>query len=173
MDKVINDGVFTKIVGTRTTKSSYNLFIEQQKLFSPTDDQLTEFIGKYSKLIDANKELFQLLSSVEELVMQLRSLDKLNHNIKYSVGGRNSEYIYARAPFYRHGHNKKTITDIVSKVEVHGNEMVEFPNILQSRAQTYLAMKMRAVIDTNIENVDNLYTKMFGELKQSFIFTQK
>jgi hypothetical protein len=165
MDKVINDGVFTKIVGTRITKSSYDLFIEQQKLFSPTDDELTEFTGKYSKLIDANKELFQLLSSVEELVMQLRSLDKLNHNIKYSVGGRNSEYIYARAPFYRHGHNKKTITDIVSKVEVHGNEMVEFPNILQSRAQTYLAMKMRAVIDTNIENVDNLYTKMFGELK--------
>lgn len=165
MDKVINDGVFTKIVGTRTTKSSYNLFIEQQKLYSPTDDELTEFTGKYSKLIDANKELFHLLSSVEELVMQLRSLDKLNHNIKYSVGGRNSEYIYARAPFYRHGHNKKTITDIVSKVEVHGNEMVEFHNILQSRAQTYLAMKMRAVIDTNIENVDNLYTKMFGELK--------
>jgi hypothetical protein len=165
MVKVINDGVFTKIVGTRTTKSSYDLFIEQQKLYSPTDDQLIEFTGKYIKLINANKELFHLLSSVEELVMQLRSLDTLNHNIKYSVGGRNSENIYARAPFYRHGHNKKTITDIVSKVEVHGNEMVEFPNILQSRSQTYLAMKMRVVIDTNIENVDNLYTKMFGELK--------
>ena len=163
--KLLNDGVFSKIVGTRTTKSSYDIFIEQQKLFSPTDGELTEFTGKYSKLIDANKELFQLLSTVEELVMQLRSLQMLHESIKYSVGGRNSEYIYARAPFYRHGHNKKTITDIVSKVEVHGNEMVEFPNILRSRAQTYLAMKMRAVIDTNIENVDNLYTKMFGELK--------
>ena len=173
MDKLLNDGVFTKIVGTRTTKSSYDLFVEQEKLFSPTDDQLTEFTGKYNKLINENKELFQLLSSMEEVIMQLRSLEVLDKNIKYSVGGRNREYIYARVPFYRHGHNKKTITDIVSKVEVHGNEMVEFPNILQSRAQTYLAMKMRAVIDTNIENVDNLYTKMFGELKQSFIFTQK
>ena len=173
MDKLLNDGVFTKIVGTRTTKSSYDLFVEQEKLFSPTDDQLTEFTGKYNKLINENKELFQLLSSMEEVIMQLRSLEVLDKNIKYSVGGRNREYIYARVPFYRHGHNKKTITDIVSKVEVHGNEMVEFPNILQSRAQTYLAMKMREVIDTNIENVDNLYTKMFGELKQSFIFTQK
>ena len=173
MDRILNDGVFTKIVGTRTTKSSYDLFIEQGKLFSPTDDQLTEFTGKYSKLIDANKELFQLLSSMEEVIMQLRSLDVLGQNIKYSVGGRNREYIYARAPFYRHGHNKKTITDIVSKVELHGNEMVEFPNILQSRAQTYLAMKMRAIIDTNIENVDNFSTKLFGESKQSFIFTQK
>ena len=165
MDKLLNDGVFTKIVGTRTTKSSYDLFVEQEKLFSPEDEQLTEFTGKYNKLINDNKELFQLLSSMEEVIMQLRSLYVLNENIKYSVGGRNREYIYARAPFYRHGHDKKTITDIVSKVDIHGNEMVEFPNILQSRAQTYLAMKMRAVIDTNIENVDNLYTKMFGELK--------
>jgi len=67
MDRILNDGVFTKIVGTRTTKSSYDLFIEQGKLFSPTDDQLTEFSGKYSKLIDANKELFELLSCMEEV----------------------------------------------------------------------------------------------------------
>ena len=106
MDKLLNDGVFTKIVGTRTTKSSYDLFVEQEKLFSPTDDQLTEFTGKYNKLINENKELFQLLSSMEEVIMQLRSLEVLDKNIKYSVGGRNREYIYARVPFYRHGHNK-------------------------------------------------------------------
>ena len=93
MDRILNDGVFTKIVGTRTTKSSYDLFVEQEKLFSPEDDQLTEFTGKYNKLINDNKELFELLSSMEEVIMQLRSLDVLGQNIKYSVGGRNREYI--------------------------------------------------------------------------------
>jgi len=175
MDRILNDGVFTKIVGTRTTKSSYDLFIEQGKLFSPTDDQLTEFSGKYSKLIDANKELFELLSCMEEVIMQLRSLDVLNKNIKYSIGGRNSEYIYARAPFYRHDHNKKNITEIVGKTEVYGSALSEFPGNeeLKTRAITYLSMKMKSIIDTNMENVDNFSTKLFGESKQSFIFTQK
>lgn len=167
MDKVINDGVFSKIIGTRTTKSTYDLFIEQQKLYSPTDDQLTEFTGKYTKLINVNKELFQLLSSIEELVMQLRSLDKLEDNVKYSIGGRNNEYIYARASFYRHDHDKKTITDIIGKTEVYGSALSNFSGNedLRTRAVTYLAIKMNDVIQTNTEYVDNLYTEMFGELK--------
>jgi hypothetical protein len=167
--KVLNDGVFSKIVGTRTTKSEYDLFIEQSKFYSDTDADLQEFTGKLTRLYDDNKEKFHLMSAIEEVIMQLRSLDKLEQNIKYSIGGRNSEYIYARVPFYRHNHEKKTITEIVGKTEVYGITLSEFPGNeeLKARAVTYLAIKMRSVIHTNIEYVDNLFEKMFGNVKET------
>jgi hypothetical protein len=167
--KFQNDGVLSKIVGTRKTKSQCDLFIDQSKFYSPTDANLAEFTGKLTRLYDENKERFHLMSSIEEVIMQLRALDKLQENIKFSIGGRNSEYIYARVPFYRHNHEKKTITEIIGKTEVYGITLSEFPGNkdLMARAMFHLSIKMRGVIHSNIEYVDNLFEKIFGDVKNN------
>ncbi|MEY4079343.1 MAG: hypothetical protein RIS80_1112 [Actinomycetota bacterium] len=73
----------------------------------------THYLNLYRTLINEYKTKFEKLARLEELIMCIRAKENID-DIKLSLV---REYIYARAPFYRHGHNKKTITDIVSKVD--------------------------------------------------------
>jgi hypothetical protein len=165
-ESLLNDGVFTKIVGTREKKSAYEQFVDYGKNFSPTDADLLEFTGKYEQLVKSNKDDLELLSCLEELIMQLRALDKLEQNVKYSIGGRNSEYIYAYALFYRHNHTKKDIREIVGKTEIHGSDPAMFlgNSELKTRAVVYLSIKMGEVIHRNREYVNNLLENKFGSI---------
>lgn len=153
-ENVLNDGVFTKIVGTREKLSGYQQFIDYGKRFANGNSELVEFTGKYIDLVDKIKPSIEELSKVEEIVMQMRALENLEQNVKYSIGGRNNEYIYAYALFYRHDHIKKDIREIVGKTEVYGTEMEEFPGNLDlsNRAITSLERAMERVIQENVDN---------------------
>lgn len=168
-NSILNDGVFTKIVGTDKTKSSYDLFIKYGESFSQDDLRLQEFTGKYSDMIDSMRNDFELLSEMEQLIMQMRALDKLEENIKYSIGGRNNEYIYAYTLFYRHNHEKKDIREIVGKTSDYGADLSNFPGneSLKTRATVYLAIKMGEVIHRNREYILEKLENKFGNTKTS------
>lgn len=166
-NSILNDGVFTKIVGTDKTKSSYELFIKYGESFSQDDLQLAEFTGKYTNMIQLMKNDFELLSELEQLIMQMRAVNKLEENIKYSIGGRNNEYIYAYALFYRHNHEKKDIREIVGRTSDYGAVLSKFPGneTLKTRATVYLAIKMSEVIHRNREYILEKLENKFGNIK--------
>lgn len=167
--KNLIDGVFTKIMGTRLKKNSYDRFVDYGKNFSP-DDDLQMLTGSYKHIIGENKETFELLCKIEEVIMQLRSFNKLEEGIRFYIGGRNSEYIYATAPFYRHETNSKLISDIVGKTEVYGADHQNFlgNEELMHKAYVYLAVKMKSVILANIQNVDNFKQNKFESYRKKF-----
>lgn len=110
------EGVFTDIVGSQEQVSSYDIFIGSEKGASK---DLKPFLEQYRKSITKNKTEFEKLAKLEEIIMQIRSRDKLT-DIKLSLV---REYIYARCSFYRTGKAAKDIRVIVDNVEFWENNM--------------------------------------------------
>lgn len=113
----MTEGVFTGIVGTESEISSYDRFLKNggasQSLL------LNEFIHEYSELIEVNKNSFQKLAELEEIIMQIRSLTNMD-DIKLSIV---REYIYARCSFFRREKTAKDIRVIVDNVEFWTNDV--------------------------------------------------
>lgn len=140
------DGVFIDIVGTPEEISSYEQFLNQGKDLK-SSKSLKNVTKVYEKAVKDNKDLFEKLASLEEIIMQMRIRENLS-GIKLSLV---REYIYARVPFYRVGKKSKDVRVIVDKVDMYpGSE--ENLNILSGnkdfmeRAKT----KLLEVIDEEI-----------------------
>ena len=107
---------------------------------------------------------FDLLAKLEEVIMQLRALEKVEQHIKYYIGGRNSEYVYVFAPFYRSSVNNKHISEIIGKTEELGTDLKRFDSDwYRTKAADYLKNKMMDVVNNNIKNVENILQEKFGE----------
>ena len=154
------DGVFSKNSSTKKRTSAYDQFINHRKSFAQEQSQLYKFTCKYEQLIKEHSNTFDLLAKLEEVIMQLRSLEKVEDHIKFYVGGRNSEYVYAFAPFYRSNVSNKNISDIIGKAEdLDERNLEEY----KPKAAAYLKNKMVEIVNNNIKDVENILQKKFGE----------
>lgn len=162
-----NDGVFTKIVGSHRMKDAYETFIKNCEKYRTEDaEDLNIFMDHYKKIIKQNKSDIQLLCKLEEIVMQLRQLKDLKQssNVKFRIGGRNNEYVYAYALFYRHGMSRNDISDIVGKVEDLGTDIdILYDNSeLVHMGQIRLEDKMMDGISITRREVSQLLKEKFG-----------
>jgi hypothetical protein len=101
--------------------------------------------------------------------MQLRQLEdlKINTNVKFRIGGRGNEYVYAYALFYRHGMSRNDISDIVGKVEDLGTDIDVLYNDseLVHLGQIRLEDKMMEAISITRREVTQLLKEKFGRTK--------
>ena len=144
------DGVFIDIVGTSTELSSYDQFIKHGER-DDTSKELNGLVKVYKKIITDNKPTFELLSSLEEIIMQMRIRENLN-DIKLSQV---REYVYARTPFYRKDRKSKDVRVIVGNLEffpqVTDNIDVLLKDVeFMEKAKTKLMKAMDNEIEENI-----------------------
>jgi len=148
------EGVFSEMIGTDKTISNYEKFINNGKDLK-VGKELQKFTNEYRSLIDSNKFTFDQLAKLEEIIMQLRSLEN-NDVIKLSLV---REYIYARSPFFRMGKESKDIRVIVGTSDNYGNNIYKLVNNqdLIDTAKEKLRKAMNDEVNINIEE----YKKIF------------
>ncbi len=149
----LTEGVFTGIVGTRERISSYDSFLNTMDSKSP---ETKKWVKKYRDHINKNKQKFQNLAKLEEVIMQLKSKESVLENIKLSLV---REYIYARALFYREGKGTKDIRVIVEKTDIVGDDLrllVKTPSFLE-KAKEKLEAAMDKEIEDNIRLIEDIF----------------
>lgn len=147
------EGVFTDIVGDSTQISSYDAFVNYGTKLSNSKD-LKKFTKQYSDLIMENKNTFMKLSKLEEIIMQMRSMENIS-DIKLSLV---REYIYARCPFYRKGKLSKDIRVIVDKSEFYEDSVDELPKnkAFMEKATEKLKKAMLVEVTENIYELEKI-----------------
>jgi len=149
----LTEGVFTGIVGTRERISSYDSFLNTMDSKSP---DTKKWVKKYRDHINKNKQKFQNLAKLEEVIMQLKSKESVLENIKLSLV---REYIYARALFYREGKGTKDIRVIVEKTDIVGDDLrllIKTPSFLE-KAKEKLEAAMDKEIEDNIRLIEDIF----------------
>ncbi len=149
----LTEGVFTGIVGTRERISSYDSFLTTMDSRSP---ETKKWVKKYRDHINKNKQKFQNLAKLEEVIMQLKSKESVLENIKLSLV---REYIYARALFYREGKGTKDIRVIVEKTDIVGDNLsllAKTPSFLE-KAKEKLEAAMNKEIEENIRLIEDIF----------------
>jgi hypothetical protein len=153
---------FADLTGNEREVSAYDIFLN---LNNPTEPSSTllGLISNYRVYIESNRLVIERIGLVEELIMQLRTYENMD-DIKIS-NIRN--YIYARAPFYRKDIKTKDVRVIVDSTDIWNvpldelNSNEEFMN----KAKEALREKMKAVIDKNLERLQELNEKISSEMK--------
>jgi hypothetical protein len=115
-----------------------------------------KWVKKYRDHINKNKQKFQNLAKLEEVIMQLKSKESVLENIKLSLV---REYIYARALFYREGKGTKDIRVIVEKTDIVGDDLrllVKTPSFLE-KAKEKLEAAMDKEIEDNIRLIEDIF----------------
>ena len=144
----ITNGVFIDLIGSDTQVPSYDVFTNYEN--TNKNKKLSKYTKEYKDLITKHKSTIIRMASLEEIIMQLRSVEELNSNtIKLSLV---RDYIYARAPFFRLGKVTKDIRIIVDRSEFWTTDLdslltnQEFMN----KAQKKLLDAMNEEIKENI-----------------------
>jgi hypothetical protein len=154
VNKLVN-GVFVDIVGTDNERSSYDIFMYLESKNKSKD--LNGFLRDYRSIIIDNKTTFEQLARLEEIIMQMRSMENIE-DIKLSLV---REYIYARCSFFRMGKTSKDIRVIVDNVEFWDNDVTNlFGNEkFMEKAKNKLVYAMTNEIESNIETYKTLYNE--------------
>ena len=149
-------GVFIDIVGTPKEISGYQQFINQGGDLND-DPQVREYLSTYSHMVNDNKETFEQLASLEEIIMQKRIQLDLS-DIKLSLV---RDYIYARTPFYRKSNSAKDIRVIVDKLEFYPETNGDVSNLFGNKEFMEKAKsKLISTMDVEIQNNINEWNKM-------------
>ena len=142
------NGVFTEVVGSDKEISKFEIFLNS----SPKDPS-TELVNL--NIVSKWKGNFESVALLEELILQLRSMENLSE-IKLSIV--RDEYIYARSPFYRRGGSTKDIRVIVGRTDIDGDDLnrlskdIKFMEVCQRKIKT----AMGSVIAMN----KNIYSRV-------------
>jgi hypothetical protein len=151
----LTSGVFGNIVGN----SSYDKFIQQD---DSNDKNLARCKELYARIVDKNRDDFETLGKLEEIITQLRCKIISEKNFKLSqVRG----YIYARTPFYRNGRNIKDIRVVVGKTSEYGENLdalFELPSFV-SQAKIKLMIAMNIEITSNMIFINKIEKKYVTE----------
>jgi hypothetical protein len=151
----LTDGVFVDIVGTA---KEINLYTEFLNNIDSKSKNLKSLRKEYDALTGQNKNLFEKLAKLEEVIMQIRAKELIMtgpSEVKLSLV---REYLYARYPFYRKGMLTKDIRVIVDKSEFWGDNL----NVLlknkefMSKATDKLSKAMDEEINSNLHEYNNL-----------------
>ena len=153
----LTEGVFAGIVGTREKISSYDRFLNVNvDLSIKHTPELTKYCKKYKDIINKNKQKFQNLAKLEEVIMQLRSKETILENVKLSLV---REYVYARAQFYREGKGTKDIRVIVAKTDEVGSNLkfLATDKGFRDRAKSKLESAMDKEILENLRLIEGIF----------------
>lgn len=151
----LTDGVFVDIVGTA---KEINLYTEFLNNIDSKSKNLKSLRKEYDTLTGQNKNLFEKLAKLEEVILQIRAKELIMSGpseVKLSLV---REYLYARYPFYRKGMLTKDIRVIVDKSEFWGDNL----NVLlknkefMSKATDKLSKAMDEEINSNLHEYNNL-----------------
>jgi hypothetical protein len=119
----LTEAVFANMVGTDDRISSYDKFLATDKYLDIEEDKGLRYAKeKYSGILTKLKTDFETLANLEEVIMQYRSKEMVEKDIKLSIV---REYIYARALFYRRGKDVKDIRVVAGKTEIYGSNVEE------------------------------------------------
>jgi hypothetical protein len=151
----LTDGVFVDIVGTA---KEINLYTEFLNNIDSKSKNLKSLRKEYDALTGQNKNLFEKLAKLEEVILQIRAKESIMtgpSDVKLSLV---REYLYARYPFYRKGMLTKDIRVIVDKSEFWGDNL----NVLlknkefMTKATDKLSKAMDEEINSNLHEYNNL-----------------
>ncbi len=152
----LTEGVFAEMVGTSKEINKYTEFLNN---IDSKSKNLKNLRKDYEIMTGSNKDLFNKLAKLEEVILQIRAKESMMtgsvDEIKLSLV---REYLYARFPFYRKGMTTKDIRVIVDKSEFWGEDL----NILiknkefMSKAVDKLNKAMDVEIDNNVHEYKNL-----------------
>lgn len=152
----LTEGVFAEMVGTSKEINKYTEFLNN---VDSKSKNLKTLRKDYENMTGSNKNLFEKLAKLEEVILQIRAKESMMtgsvDEIKLSLV---REYLYARYPFYRKGMTTKDIRVIVDKSEFWGEDL----NILiknkefMSKATEKLAKAMDVEIDNNQHEYKNM-----------------
>ena len=147
------NGVFTEIVGTPKTISSFEQFLNQDP--EETSDALKKLTGTYRNIVTKWKPQFDSVALLEETILQMRAMENVSE-IKLSVV--RDEYIYARSPFYRRGGSTKDIRVIVGKTDIDGEDLNRLAKDLKFMERA--KKKVQVAMDKQIAENRNELTKL-------------
>jgi hypothetical protein len=144
------DGVFINMVGTPNELSLYDQFINNGDETN-SSKELNELTNMYKRLITVHKSTFEILSSLEEIIIQMRIRETLPE-IKLSQV---REYVYARVPFYRKDVKSKDVRVLVGNIEFYPHVGDDINLLLEdkefmSKATKKLLIAMDNEIEENI-----------------------
>jgi transcription antitermination factor NusG len=151
----LTDGVFVDIVGTAKEINQYTEFLNN---IDSKSKNLKSLRKEYDVLTGQNKNLFEKLAKLEEVILQIRAKESIMtgpSEVKLSLV---REYLYARYPFYRKGMLTKDIRIIVDKSEFWGENL----NVLlknkefMTKATDKLSKAMDEEINSNLHEYNNL-----------------
>lgn len=152
----LTEGVFAEMVGTSKEINKYTEFLNN---VDSKSKNLKTLRKDYENMTGSNKNLFEKLAKLEEVILQIRAKESMMtgsvDEIKLSLV---REYLYARYPFYRKGMTTKDIRVIVDKSEFWGEDL----NILiknkefMSKATEKLVKAMDVEIDNNQHEYKNM-----------------
>jgi len=115
------EGVFTDIVGTSTNISKFDKFINVQDTLKEAKGDLKKFMEEYTSKVNENKNLFNELALLEDVIMQIRTKENLSiDNIKINTV---REYIYARTSFHRKDITCDDVRVIVGQTDQFGSDV--------------------------------------------------
>lgn len=146
------NGVFIDLIGSDTHVPSYDVFLNVGNSIKSKNKNLNKFTKEYQDMITKNKSTIVRMAKLEEIIMQMRSVEELDE-IKLSMV---RKYIYARAPFYRMGKISKDIRIIVDKVEFWSSDLKRLHNneIFMNKAKSKLIEAMTEEINNNIREYE-------------------
>lgn len=147
----ITKGVFIDLIGSETEIPSYDVFLNYNH--TKKDKKLTKYTNEYKDLITKHKSTIIKMAELEEIILQLRSIDEIN-DIKLSLV---REYIYARAPFFRLGKVTKDIRIIVDRSEFWStdlNSLLTNETFMQ-KAKLKLLDAMNEEVSENIKRFES------------------
>jgi hypothetical protein len=153
------DGVFVDIVGDTDQPSMYHKFVNNGNSITNPSRDLIMYTTQYKDVINSYNLVFERLAHLEEIIMQLRSVDDIQ-DIKLSVV---REYIYARCPFYRKDKTSKDIRVIVDKVEFWPNHSVDDlinDSDFMEKSKIKLIKAMKIEVEYNLNEYNKLMEKI-------------
>ena len=148
------DGVFINLIGSETQISSYDKFIGYGKGIKSKNTDLERFSKEYKDMITKTKGTITKLAKLEEIIMQLRSIEDLSDIKLFLV----REYLYARTPFYRLGKSNKDIRIIVDRSEFWEGTVDELIN--NNEFMTKAKEKLKTAMLTEVRDNISEYNKL-------------
>jgi phosphoenolpyruvate carboxylase len=152
------DGAFIDLVGTPNELSLYNQFIKQgdEKIISKELTGLTEI---YGKLILNHKSTFELLASLEEIIIQMR----IRENLDVIKITQVREYLYVRTPFYRKDKKSKDIRVLVDNLEFYPEINGDINKLYDNESfMNKSKIKLMASMDNEIEENIRVLKSTYG-----------
>lgn len=154
--KKLTDVTFGEIVGTESTISSYDKFLDIDTFLNITPDNDLKFVkNEYKNIVNKIKTDMEILSLIEEVIIQIRCRECITKEMKLSIL---REYIYVRSTFYRRRNEIKDIRICVGKTDVYGTDVrdMELNEKFMEMATNKMVETMNNEIKQNLETIKYL-----------------
>jgi hypothetical protein len=149
--------VFADIAENHESKGAYDSFLELDKTMGlPESKSLIEMKEKYFDLVEDCKGDVQMLATLEEIIIQMRSKEVIDTELRLSLS---RQYIYARSLFYRRGKAINDIRVIAGTTKDFGTDMdklLEDPEF-KLLCKNKLLEAMDKEIDKNVKTLNPVY----------------